>query len=141
MMIEPYIDYDARNKAEKANERLKKLINTIVKNNNDLLSIIDETPEERLLPSKFTLSKRTEKINDITKKYEEFLKADNKFPVFNLINGFSVLFYKDLDKLKFNAGEKCCDLIVSCLNYLQCNFSKDERNNLFKFVNNKNKEQ
>lgn len=71
-MIEPYIDYDARNKAEKANERLKKLINTIVKNNNDLLSIIDETPEEKLLPSKFTLSTRTEKINDITKNMKNF---------------------------------------------------------------------
>lgn len=50
-MVETYIDSYARNEAEKANERLEKLIKTIVDNNNVLLSIID-AEEERLLPKK-----------------------------------------------------------------------------------------
>lgn len=45
----------------------------------------------------------------------------------------------EICKTRFNAGEKCCNLIVSCLYYLQDNFSREERNTLIKNVNNKNK--
>lgn len=35
-------------------------------------------------------------------------------------------------------GEECCDLIVSCLTYLHTFFSKEERNKLIEYVNEKN---
>lgn len=107
-MVETYIDSYARNEAEKANERLEKLIKTIVDNNNVLLSIID-AEEERLLPKKSFGRSDSEKLSN------------------------------EICKTRFNAGEKCCNLIVSCLYYLQDNFSREERNTLIKNVNNKNK--
>ena len=125
-------DYDA-------NKKIKDLIKTIVANNENLLAIIGEENEPRLLPTKFRL-RRAKQIKKIEEEYKEFLKANNEFPVMK--SGEDYLVYKnfnvDIDKLKFHAGEECCDLIVSCLTYLHTFFSKEERNKLIEYVNEKN---
>lgn len=125
-------DYDA-------NKKIKDLIKTIVANNENLLAIIGEENEPRLLPTKFRL-RRAKQIKKIEEEYKEFLKANNEFPVMK--SGEDYFVYKnfnvDIDKLKFHAGEECCDLIVSCLTYLHTFFSKEERNKLIEYVNEKN---
>lgn len=116
-------------------EKMKKIIAI----NETAIFVVYKSDERRLLPTKFRLSKR-EQVEKIEEEYAEFLKANNEFPVMK--SGEDYLVYKnfnvDIDKLKFHAGEECCDLIVSCLTYLHTFFSKEERNKLIEHVNEKN---
>lgn len=103
-------------------EKMKK----IIASNETAIFVIYKSDERRLLPTKFRLSKR-EQVEKIEEEYAEFLKAHLDFLIFNRS-----------EELKFHAGEECCDLIVSCLTYLHTFFSKEERNKLIEYVNEKN---
>lgn len=103
-------------------EEMKK----IIASNETAIFVVYKSDERRLLPTKFRLSKR-EQVEKIEEEYAEFLKAHLDFLIFN-----------GSKELKFHAGEECCDLIVSCLTYLHTFFSKEERNKLIEYVNEKN---
>lgn len=103
-------------------EKMKK----IIASNETTIFVVYKSDERRLLPTKFRLSKR-EQVEKIEEEYAEFLKAHLDFLIFNRS-----------EELKFHAGEECCDLIVSCLTYLHTFFSKEERNKLVEYVNEKN---
>lgn len=103
-------------------EKMKK----IIASNETAIFVVYKSDERRLLPTKFRLSKR-EQVEKIEEEYAEFLKAHLDFLIFNRS-----------EELKFHAGEECCDLIVSCLTYLHTFFSKEERNKLVEYVNEKN---
>ena len=103
-------------------EEMKK----IIASNETAIFVIYKSDERRLLPTKFRISKR-EQVEKIEEEYKEFLKAHLDFSIFNRSK-----------ELKFHAGEECCDLIVSCLTYLHTFFSKEERNKLVEYVNEKN---
>lgn len=103
-------------------EKMKK----IIASKETAIFVVYKSDERRLLPTKFRLSKR-EQVEKIEEEYAEFLKAHLDFLIFNRS-----------EELKFHAGEECCDLIVSCLTYLHTFFSKEERNKLIEYVNEKN---
>ena len=103
-------------------EEMKK----IIARNTTSIFVIYKSDERRLLPTKFRLSKH-EQVKKIEEEYTEFFKAHINFSIFN-----------ESKELKFHAGEECCDLIVSCLTYLHTFFSKEERNKLVEYVNEKN---
>ena len=103
-------------------EKMKK----IIASKETAIFVVYKSDERRLLPTKFRLSKR-EQVEKIEEEYAEFLKAHLDFFIFNRS-----------EELKFHAGEECCDLIVSCLTYLHTFFSKEERNKLIEYVNEKN---
>ena len=87
-----------------------------------------------LLPCKFKLEPMEQHIK-ILSEVDEFLRAfRDEFVYFGPKD--NILLQREK---RHHTGEECCDVIVSCLTYLHQNYTDEEVQELFKFVNEKNR--
>lgn len=95
----------------------------------------------QLKPCKFktTPAQQYRKIQDEAK---ELLAAIQKYTAGQNVLGNKILEILNKQNMQFlhhHMGEECCDVMVACLTFLHQHFNDDEINELFNFVNEKNR--